>query len=184
MKNIVLIIILTVASLSNGLAQQKLNVDIEKSTINWTGHAEIGSYAPTGTINIKSGTVKLKKGEVVAAEIFIDMNTLKHENEDMTSHLKSEQFFDVKKFPLSVINIARIVNRKANGTLTIKNKTGSISVPVEIAKTSFGLTISGKTTIDRTKYGVIYNSTSFFSGLGDNAIRNKFDIDFKIMLEK
>ena len=42
---------------------------------------------------------------------------------------------------------------------------------------------SGKITIDRTIFGVQYGSKSFFDNLGDQAIKNEFDLNFVLMLQ-
>ncbi len=161
-------------------AQGNLPVNVSNSLINWTGHAEVGSYAPHGTLYFKSGSILVNKSEITSAILSIDMKSMKQENEHLLEHLKSDDFFDVEKYPFSTILIEKVVNGTAFGQLTIKNKTLPFQCRVNVGQGSSMITISGKVVIDRTKYGIIYNSGNFFSGLGDKAIRNTFDIDFKI----
>ena len=161
-------------------AQVNLPINVSNSVINWTGHAEVGSYAPQGTLYFKSGSISIDKGEITSGLLTLDMKSMKQENEHLLEHLKSDDFFDVEKFPTSTILIEKIVNGTAFGQLTVKNKTQSFQCPINIVQRSATITINGKAVIDRTKFGIIYNSGNFFSGLGDKAIRNTFDIEFKI----
>lgn len=160
--------------------QQKLAIHTKTSIINWTGHAEIGTYAPAGTLAFKEGSVTTKASQIISANLTIDMQSMKQENENLIGHLKSADFFDVDKYPVSTIRISKIVNGKAYGTLTIKNKTLPFSCPILVKKDNGETNITGSTVIDRTAYGITYNSGSFFSGLGDKAIKNTFDISFSI----
>lgn len=169
---------------SQYLFAQHLKIDTKNSLINWTGHAEIGSYAPAGTLNFSSGQINIANGRITDASLTIDMKSMQQENTHLLEHLKSEDFFDVEKYQFSSINITRVDNNRAYGQLTIKGKTKAFSCPVSIIKTDGKLLITGSTTIDRTAYGITYNSGSFFSNLGDKAIRNTFDITFKVLVIK
>lgn len=184
MKIIKLTLALVFLVLHGTFAQEKLNVDISKSIINWTGHAEIGSYAPTGTLQIKNGSVTVSRNVIIGADIVIDMRSLKNDNADLTKHLKDKEFFDVEKYPVGRIVIKSVRKDQAFGTLTVKNKTGKLSFPVTITKHHNGFIISGSAIIDRTKFGIVYNSSSFFANLGDKAIRNTFDVAFTIAVAK
>jgi hypothetical protein len=42
------------------------------------------------------------------------------------------------------------------------------------------LTASGTASIDRTKWDIRYGSGKFFSGLGDNMIKDEFEIKFEL----
>ena len=176
-------ITLIVCFLTNTLrAQTIFQINTTTSVINWTGHAEIGSYSPAGTLNFKGGNVTINNKKITAAMLTVDMKSMKQENQHLLEHLKSDDFFDVEKFPDSKITIDNVVSGVAHGQLTIKNRTLSFQCPISV-QTKDGFTVvSGKTMVDRTKYGIIYNSGNFFSGLGDKAIRNTFDIEFIIVL--
>jgi polyisoprenoid-binding protein YceI len=161
-------------------AQTAGNVDIHKSLITWTGHAQIGTYSPTGTLTLKGGSIKIIAGKVVSAALEIDMTTLKQDNAQLAEHLKSDDFFAVDKYPLSRLSIKTIKSGIAYGTVTIKDNTRAVSFPVVMTIADGVVTITGKTSLDRTQFGVIYNSNSFFSNLGDHAISNTFEVAFKI----
>ncbi len=175
--------ITTILLLSTSLfAQNKLSIDLKKSTLIWTGHAEVGTYAPKGTLNIKEGSIlQNKEFKIMGAVLLIDMKSMNQDNEHLLSHLKSEDFFDVEKYQTSTVKIEKISDGIAYGQLTIKGRTQAFQCPVTIKKENSHFVISGNTIIDRTKFGIIYNSGNFFTNLGDKAIRNTFDIEFNLV---
>ena len=79
------------------------------------------------------------------------------------SHLRSEDFFDVKKFPAITFESQRVEGsgRRANvyGQLTIHGVTREIEVPVEIAVTDIALMAKGEFVINRRDYGINYQSS-------------------------
>lgn len=162
-------------------AQRDLIIDTKISVLNWTGHAELGSYAPAGTLSFSSGTVRYENKQISSARLVVDMKSMQQSNADLLQHLKSEDFFEVERFPQSIIAIDRVRNGRAYGKLTIKGKTQAFDCPITVSETNGKVGITGNTAIDRTKYGITYNSGSFFSNLGDRAIRNIFEVSFVIM---
>ena len=54
-------------------------------------------------------------------------------------------------------------------------------MPGCLKRMASGIMVTSNIIIDRTSYGIIYNSGSFFSGLGDKAIRNTFDVSFTVI---
>src|SRR5262245_21721218 len=91
------------------------------------------------------------------------------------SHLRSEDFFDVKKFPAITFESQRVEGsgRRANvyGQLTIHGVTREIEVPVEIAVSDVALTAKGEFVINRRDYGINYQSS--FNPVG-NDVRVQF----------
>jgi polyisoprenoid-binding protein YceI len=157
-----------------------LPLDPHSSSLKWTGHAEVGTYAPSGTLAIRDGRVDIAGGKFAAATMTIDMNSLQQANSDLVHHLKSPDFFDVEHFPTSTLTLNKLSGGKVAGTLTVRGKTGAIEAPVQIVQADGRFTITGKVRLDRTQYGIVYNSSSIFSGLGDKAISNYFEVEFTI----
>ena len=163
------------------LAQKKeLPVDTRASELRWTGHAEVGSYAPGGTLALREGTLRFDAGKFAGARLVVDMNSMQQENSDLLHHLKSGDFFDVEHYPAATIVIDRVAAGVAYGSLTVRGKTTPLEVSVKVTQAGDRFTVTGKVSLDRTKYGIVYNSTSFFSGLGNKAIRNDFDVEFRV----
>ncbi len=187
MKLIAMTLALTLSLSSVALRAQKsatnLPIDTKETSLIWTGHAEVGTYAPSGTLAVNGGQVTFLGGRFTGAMMTIDMKSLNQSNADLTHHLKGPDFFDVDRFPTSTLKLEQFdkSNGTVSGTLTIKGKTSTFRSPISLSSTGGQFMVSGKVTLDRTAYGIVYNSTNFFSGLGDKAIRNTFDVEFKVV---
>jgi polyisoprenoid-binding protein YceI len=183
MKN-TLIILALIASLSVNLKAQTFKANTETSTFGWIGYAAAGTYKATGTLKVSEGNLTLEKSKITKANIVFDMKTISHENKDLEEHLKNEDFFDVVKFPKAVFVLEKIVDNQAVGTLKIKDVQQKIAFPVVIKKSAKTMEIQANMSINRTDFGIKYNSTSFFSNLGDYAIKDTFDFKFTIFFKE
>ncbi len=186
MKKIHYIILFVFAITELLYAQQKVaNVNVAQSELSWTGYGAIGNYSLTGDLEIKEGTFYFNEAnELQKIRLTMDMKSISHENKTLVKHLKSDDFFEVKKYPTALIEITHVENQKLMGTLTMKGITKPISIPYTLENAVDGPRISGTVTIDRTIYGINYNSTSFFQNLGSNAIKDSFDVTFNIKINE
>ena len=173
-----------------------LSVDPESSNIQWTGKKIVGQHS--GLIEVLEGKVIIQDDQIAHAQITIDMNSIQNLDIEsgkwrhkLESHLKSEDFFKVEEFPISIFKMKSIVsidvpdstghNYRLSGMLTIKDQTHDIEFPVIIEQLKEGYIASGRINIDRTLWGIHYGSGTFFSDLGDKAIDDNFTIDFKVI---
>ena len=165
------------------LAQHKvtLPVDTKASSMKWTGHAEVGPYAPSGTLSFREGRLEFDGDRFLGARLLVDMASMQQANSDLLHHLQSADFFDVAQYPVTLIAIDRYDHGMVFGSLTIRGKTTPFQSPVQVSASGGEFVVSGKVSLDRTRYGIVYNSPSFFSGLGDKAIRNQFDVEFRVI---
>ena len=90
----------------------------------------------------------------------IDMNSLYSDNEKLTTHLKSPDFFGVKSNPKSKFVTTRVEKAgddyKITGDFTMLGQTKSITFPAKIAATADSLTVTSNFSIDRTQWGMTY----------------------------
>ena len=109
-------------------------VSSEKSTVSWKGSKLTGSHF--GTINIDKGVLLNDHGKLVGGQFSINMHSIictdidsKKKNEYLVSHLKNEDFFDVEKYPQSVLTITEVENIEniITADLTIKGITHPIN---------------------------------------------------------
>ena len=166
----------------NNLKNTKIVFNNKKSIIKWTGYGEVGGYSLSGTINLKFGNFQLENNKIKSGTIIIDVKSINHSDNHLKEHLKGEDFFDVPKYPtatLVILNSKLLSNNEIEitGNLTIKK----ITKPIVFIMKQNENTFLGKITIDRTVFGVQYNSKSFFDNLGDQAIKNDFDLEFKLI---
>ena len=89
------------------------SIDTTASELTWYGFKPTGRH--NGTIDIEDGMLALEGGEVVGGSFTIDMNeidVLDLEGEDeqkLTGHLKSPDFFAVEEFPTAAFEITEVV---------------------------------------------------------------------------
>lgn len=171
-------------------------IDLRQSNINWTGRKIIIKTEHVGTVSFKSGEVQLKNNNLTGGSFVIDMSTITDQEledknkENLETHLKSSDFFDVVKYPEATLTMKSVSpgiitaneqNYNVTADLTIKGITNAVSFDV-IAKQDSGLWIANADfSIDRTLWGIKYGSDKFFSDLGDKVIDDT--ISFKIYIE-
>ncbi len=175
------VIVLTTVAFTN----TKKEVNVEASTVEWTGEKVTGSH--NGTIELESGHLMMEDEKIVGGEFVMDMSTitvtdLTGENkEKLEGHLKSEDFFGIEKHPTAKLVITSAAS-KGNGKygivgdLTIKNETHPITFDLVMD----GDSATTNLTIDRSKYNVRYGSGSFFDNLGDKTIYDNFELDVNL----
>lgn len=163
-------------------------IDLASKEIKWTGDKVIGD-GHYGIVKIKSGKLNIDNGELKKTTVVVDMKTIN--TTDMTGewaqklngHLMNEDFFAVNKFPESKLVLAKDVklndgDNKVKAKLTIKNVTQDVTLNIKKEKNALHV----KFEFDRTKFGVKYNSTNFFQGLGDKAIKDIVKMSFQTKL--
>ena len=165
---------------------EKEDVKIKDSALTWVGSKVTGSHE--GTINLKSGFLTLENNDLVGGEFIIDMTTIVCTDlsgkgkAGIESHLKSDDFFSVDKFPtasLTIINVKKkdLGQYQVNANITIKGMTQRIMFEVEIKEK----TAKANLLIDRTEFGIIYKSGNFFEELADKAIYDEFELSIDLM---
>jgi len=173
-------------------------VDAKESHLVWSGKKMTGQH--WGTINISGGQLQDTHG-TVTGKVEVDMTSL--QDTDLTGsykaklegHLKSADFFEVDKYPTSVLTVTSITplekgkdginTHTVKGTMTIKNHTNPIEF--NVAKKDIDAThirYSGQLIIDRSKYDVRYGSKTFFADIGDKMVYDDFTLIFNLALIK
>lgn len=162
-------------------------VDNQQSKLTWTGKKVTGEHS--GNININGGTLQVENNTLKSGNFTLDTRTIS--NTDITdpetrgkllTHLKSDAFFSVEKFPSAEFVITGVTAKGAGkydvaGKLTIKGITNNITFPASIAVANNKLSAKANIKIDRTKYDIKFRSKSFFENLGDKVIYDDFDLD-------
>ena len=181
MKSILLAL---ATSLFFGSAALAAEIDVAQSTIKWKGSKVTGSNH-YGLVSPKPSSVTVKDGKVVSGRVVIDMSSLTVSDlegeraQKFLRHMMNEDFFEVSKFPTATLDIKEAKDGQMVGDLTIKGITKPFTFPVTLKDGKY----VGKTTFDRTKYGVIYKSGNFFQDLGDKIINDDVEIEFEIVLK-
>ncbi len=187
------------AKKDTAVASKTFVVDAGASVVKWEGKKVTGQH--NGAIKIKDGNLVLSNSQITGGQVHIDMSLMTVEditdaetNAKLVGHLKSDDFFDTGKFPLSTFTIKKaeaIKNPKAegpthtiSGDLNIKGTSQPISFPATVVISDNSVTAKADIVIDRTKWNIRYGSGKFFKGLGDKVINDEFKVDLNLVAKK
>ncbi|MBK5721946.1 YceI family protein [Dysgonomonas sp. Marseille-P4677] len=175
---------------------EQLVVDTQASSIHWIGSKVGGSHH--GTIGIKSGELAVNGQDVASGSFVVDMNAIVNEdltdkkmNEMLVGHLKSEDFFDVAKYPESAFIITKIeaaanasdsVTHLVSGNLKLKDVEKNITFGAKVTKEGdMYKAVTVPFTIDRTQWNVKYGSKTLFADLKENIVNDNIELQITIV---
>src|SRR5690554_4775727 len=172
-------------------------VNTETSKVDWEGSRPASSH--TGFIELKEGRISLdsenavESGDFVLDLTSITVTDLEGEyKEKLEAHLKgtategADDFFNITRYPNGNFSVTgvRVADGKTylQGNLTLKEVTKNIEFPINISLDGDKLILqSEKFHIDRTQWGINYESKTIFTNLGDKFIND--DVALQIYLE-
>lgn len=174
-------------------------VNVSESTVGWSAKKPlIEGYVNSGTIGITEGTISVTDSSATGS-FTIDMNTIdvgltaKKPGKEgaLEGHLKSDDFFDVEKFPTASFAIKNValssepLTYSVTGDLTMKGVTNELTFPAKIYLNDSGKLVADATfEFDRTKWGITYGSDSFFDDLADRAISDMVEMRLMLVADK
>lgn len=111
-----------------------------------------------------TGQVAMTGEQLTGVEFEVQMASLESDDERLTGHLKSEDFFHVDEFPTATFKSASIeakageggTTHVVSGDLTIRGNTKRVSFPAKIEVAADKVSASTEFTIDRKDFGVVY----------------------------
>jgi polyisoprenoid-binding protein YceI len=129
----------------------------------FTGNFTVANNALTGT----------------GQKIVIDMNSIWTDTEKLTGHLKSEDFFNVAKFPESSFELTGLKSVsegsfEVSGNLNLNGSTKNITFPAHASVADGKAKIHAKFDINRKDFGIVY------AGMADDLIRDEVVIELKL----
>lgn len=161
--------LLAAASLSPALAADTYEFDPAHSTIGFRIRHLFSDVS--GRFNKFSGKIVYDETdpEKSSVDVTIQADSIDTANEKRDTHLKTPDFFDVAKYPELTFKGKKVEKKDAKtfvvtGDLTIHGVTHEVPVTVEFLGKGKGMEgqpvsgWSGSTTIDRTKFGLVYNA--------------------------
>jgi polyisoprenoid-binding protein YceI len=179
------------------IADGVYRIDAGKSVVEWTGRNINNRHY--GRIAIAAGEVVLKNGLPVSGTCTLDMKTITDldlQDEGwrtmLIRHLKSEDFFDVERYPAATFELhgaaARAGGTPGNpnvdltGLLKIRDMVRSVSFPAIIAAQEDG-SVKAQATLDldRTLWGASYGSGKLYERLGMHLVNDLIGIDLFIV---
>ena len=185
---------LSLMSFTTMLNQDHVKVNIEASTVKWIGSKITSSHE--GDIKISSGKLVLEDGMLVGGEFVIDMTSMvctdlkpNEGGDKLVKHLKADDFFGVENHPTSTLKITNVSHVSASNylitaDLTIKGITHPVDFNADVKINNEAYLATSTLVFDRTKYGIEYNSGSFFDNLGDYLILDDITLELFLLSVK
>ena len=149
--------------------------------------AAFSAYKLSGTLQAKEGSILVNgAGTIIEGALEIDMTTLYAEISDLKKHLRSKDFFHVKKYPEAKFELLQFSESDDcyHGELSIKEYTKPHNVILQTEVQKDSVVLSGTITINRTDFGITFNSPTYFEKLKDQAIADEFMLEVSLVFEK
>lgn len=149
------------------LSDGTYTVNVEKSTIKWTGEYKSGA-SQEGLIALKEGSFMVASGEPFMGTFTFDVESLKAEsNLVLENYLKGKEILDIDAYPTALFAISKVLPNPASGTttgkyiidgkLTVKGKTSSISFPATFSQNGKTIVADSSFALNRTEWGIDAN---------------------------
>lgn len=165
-------------------ATQKYLITSQNSKVEFIGSKVTGSH--NGSFKELTGSIDYAgTPEKSRVSVSIDMNSLTTDDENLTKHLKTPDFFDTQKFPQATFTSTEIkpggdkgASHTVTGNLELHGVTKSITFPATINVTGDVATVESSFSINRKDFGINY------AGAADNLIRDEVVLKLNIKAEK
>jgi polyisoprenoid-binding protein YceI len=156
--------VLGLYSCNSGTQSEDQNAEVyqlavDKSDIYWMGeYIKDGAFdhSHEGELLFNSGSISIVDGKVVGGEFEINMNSIRELNAPfgpeqaakLEGHLKSEDYFQVEKFPTAKVVITGSKDGNVQGTLKVRGIEMSFDVPMKVTIDEAGVVLSGGFDLD------------------------------------
>ncbi len=142
-----------------------------ESSVSFVGSKVTGSHE--GGFETFTGEVRIAGDSPSTAVVHVEIDTtsLWSDDERLTGHLKSEDFFDVATYPTASFTSTAIAanddgTHTLTGNLDLHGVTKQISFPATVSMTDSGFTASAEFSIKRFDFDIVYK------GKADDLIRD------------
>ena len=176
--------------------------DIEHSRVEWIGRNLNNRHL--GRIDILNGELVIAAGRPVAGRVVLDMHSISNfDLQDLgyrnmlLSHLKSDDFFAVERFPTASFILTgweagpspgaspEAVSGIATGDLTIRDVTRPVCFPAVVApQQDGGIKAHAAFDIDRTLWNVCYGSAKLFERLGMHLVHDLISLELFVRADR
>jgi polyisoprenoid-binding protein YceI len=140
-------------------AENTYKLDGDNTKVTFTGTKPGGKH--DGGFKKLTGTATVNDGTLTKIEVEIDCDSLYSDNDKLTAHLKSPDFFGVKDNPKSTFKTTKIEKTdkgyNITGDLTLLGKTKPVTFPATVTEKDGTLTVASSAfTIDRSEWGMTF----------------------------
>jgi len=157
-------------AMSFSLFAEKLAVDKSHSEVQFSVSHMVVSKTK-GEFSEFDATVVVKDDKLMSVKATIPVESIDTDNKKRDDHLKSADFFNVKKYPTITFESTKVEDGKLTGNLTIMDTTKEVVLDLKFlgpvknpwGKLVYGLNLDGE--IDRKDFGLTWNKTLETGGL-------------------
>lgn len=155
------------------------------SKIEFVGAKVTGKH--DGSFGAFSGSISVPGGDATkgTVSVKIEMASMTTDNEKLTTHLKSAEFFDVAKIPDAKFTSTAIktggdkgASHTVTGNLELHGVTKSITFPATIKASDGSVEVSAEFGINRKDFGIVY------PGKPDDLIKDEVLLKLNIKASK
>ena len=152
---------------------EKLSISPENSKVEFVAAKVTRSH--TGAFKKFTGAIDFVPDSLESSRVTIDIDTssVVTDEDQLTAHLKTPDFFDVAKFPKATFVSTKIEKgstggstHNVTGNFELHGVTKSISFPATIQVTADGVSVNSEFAINRKDFGLVY------PGKADDLIRD------------
>jgi polyisoprenoid-binding protein YceI len=146
----------------------------ERSKIEFVGAKVTRDH--TGKFNDFDGSIEYAGGKPSRIHFDIDLNSIETDDEKLTGHLKTPDFFDVARYPKATFVSTSLTEAPAGtqggathileGNLDMHGVTKEVTIPVKAEQSAEGVRATSEFTINRHDWGISYK------GMADDLIRD------------
>jgi polyisoprenoid-binding protein YceI len=104
-----------------------------------------------------SGKAVVDGQSLKSVSLDIDTTSLYTQIDKLTNHLKSPDFFEVRRYPTAKFESTKIEADQITGKLTLHGVTKDITIPAKVEVTGAGLKLTSQFTLNRLDYGINYD---------------------------
>lgn len=159
---------------------EKYTADVDKSSIEWVGSKPDGKHQGGFKKFTATADVNHEQPDSSSLQITIETSSLFADDDRLAAHLKSPDFFNIRKYPKMTFQSTAIEHRDdggivIKGKLTMLGKTESIEIPVKAKLEDELMELTADFSIDRTAFGMTY-------GIGK--VDNEVKITAKLVMKR
>lgn len=156
-----------------------LPIDTSRSEVRWRAAKVTRSH--DGGFRSFDGTVSVAGNDVTGVRLHIDTRSIWSDSDRLTNHLKSDDFFDVGRYPTATFESAQVVptdsaeaTHLVTGNLSMHGRTNGVTFPAAILVDNGTVKAQADFIIDRTDWDISYTGQA--DDLIENDVRLIFDI--------
>jgi polyisoprenoid-binding protein YceI len=165
-----------------------LAIDTSQSAINWRGAKVTGTH--DGGFRTFDGVVYRDGDALTGVELTIDATSIWSDNDRLTGHLKSGDFFEVETYPEATFRADTFepispadsvewaeATHRVSGVLTMRGQSNRITFPAMVTVTDDAVTANADFLIERSRWGLAY------PGKPDDLIQEEVRLMFDVVAD-